>query len=81
MATSRVTVIKFFEDHFSRQLNQPFDEDTRIADVDGFDSLAMVDLSIELEDTFNVTLTLDSFKNAVYLKDIVDIVVARLEET
>ncbi len=78
MATSRSTVTKFFEDHFSRQLSQPFDENTKIEDIDGFDSLAMVDLSIEFEDTFNATLDLETFKSAVYLKDVVDVAVARL---
>lgn len=79
MATSRNTVTKFFEDYFPRQLSQPFDENVKIADIDGFDSLAIVDLSIEFENSFNAMLELETVKNAVYLKDVVDIAVALLE--
>lgn len=79
MATSRNTVTKFFEDYFFTQLNQPFDENVKIADIDGFDSLAIVDLSIEFENSFNATLELETIKKAIYLRDVVDIAVALLE--
>lgn len=76
--TDRSTVVEFFAEHFARQLKQPFDESARVADVDGLDSLAMVDLSIEFEDTFNTNLNLDAFRNAVYVRDVIDEAVRRL---
>jgi acyl carrier protein len=78
MAIGRDKVIKLFEDFFSKQLNKPFDENTKIQDVEGFDSLAMVDLSIEFDEAFNAELNLDDFKSATYLKDVVDEAVKRI---
>jgi acyl carrier protein len=78
MAISRDQVTNLFEDFFSKQLNQSFSEHTKIQDVEGFDSLAMVDLSIEFDDAFNAELNLDDFKSATYLKDVIDEAVKRI---
>lgn len=78
MAVSRDKVTTVFEEFFSTQLNQPFDENAQIKDIDGFDSLAMVDLSIAFEDAFDISLNLDTFKNATCLKDVVDEAARRL---
>lgn len=72
MTTTRSEITKLFEDYFSEQLNRMFDENLQIQDVEGFDSLAMVDLSIEYERRFNDTLNLQSFRSAVYFKDVID---------
>jgi len=78
MTIGKDEITKLFADFFSKQLNQTFNENLKIQDVEGFDSLAMVDLSIEFEEAFDVALNLDTFKSATYLKDVIDEVVKRV---
>lgn len=68
-------VIPMYSSVFS---NQQFNANTKIADIDDFDSLAMLDLSIAVEETFHAVLELEIFTSAIYLKDVVDTALATL---
>ena len=51
--TSRKDIEKFFEDYFAEKLNLKFDENLKIKDINGFDSLEVVSLSLDFEDKFS----------------------------
>jgi len=72
MANTRDDVKKLFEDHFSTKLKKTFDENFKIKDIKNFDSLEMVNLALDFEDKFDTKLSLASFKNAVYFREIID---------
>ena len=47
--TSRKQIEKFFEDYFSEELVLKFDKNLKIKDISGFDSLEIVNLSLNFK--------------------------------
>lgn len=54
--TSRKDIEKFFENYFAEELVLKFDKNLKIKDISGFDSLEIVNLSLNFEDKFNYTI-------------------------
>ncbi len=72
--TSRKEIEKFFEDYFSKKLNLKFDENLKIKDISGFDSLEIVSLSLDFEDKFGHTIKKEDFTGDKTFSEIIDLI-------
>ena len=72
--TSRKQIEKFFEDYFSEELVLKFDENLKIKDISGFDSLEVVSLPLDFEDKFGHTIKKEDFTGDKTFSEIIDLI-------
>lgn len=72
--TSRKEIEKFFEDYFSKKLNLKFDENLKIKDINGFDSLEVVSLCLDFEDKFEHAIKKEDFLGDKTFSEIIDLI-------
>ena len=78
--TSRKQIEKFFEDYFSEELVLKFDKNLKIKDISGFDSLEIVNLSLNLEDKFNYRIKKEDFTGDKTFSEIIDSIFTSLSQ-
>lgn len=70
--TSRKDIEKFFEDYFAEELGLKFDKNLKINDISGFDSLEIVNFSLNFEDKFKHTIEKENFAGDKTFSQITD---------
>jgi len=78
--TSRKQIEKFFEDYFSKELVLKFDKNLKIKDISGFDSLEIVNLSLDFEDKFNYRIKKEDFTGDKTFSEIIDSIFTSLSQ-
>ena len=78
--TSRKQIEKFFEDYFSEELVLKFDKNLKIKDISGFDSLEIVNLSLDFEDKFNYRIKKEDFAGDKTFSEIIDSIFTSLSQ-
>ena len=78
--TSRKQIEKFFEDYFSEELVLKFDKNLKIKDISGFDSLEIVNLSLDFEDEFNHKIKKEDFTGDKTFSEIIDSIFTSLSQ-
>jgi len=78
--TSRKQIEKFFEDYFSEELVLKFDKNLKIKDISGFDSLEIVNLSLNFEDKFKHTIKKEDFTGDKTFSEIIDSIFTSLSQ-
>ena len=78
--TSRKQIEKFFEDYFSEELVLKFDKNLKIKDISGFDSLEIVNLSLNFQDKFKHTIEKEDFTGDKTFSEIIDSIFTSLSQ-
>lgn len=78
--TSRKDIEKFFEDYFSEELVLKFDKNLKIKDISGFDSLEIVNLSLNFQDKFKHTIEKEDFTGDKTFSEIIDSIFTSLSQ-
>ena len=78
--TSRKDIEKFFENYFAEELVLKFDKNLKIKDISGFDSLEIVNLSLNFEDKFNYTIKKEDFTGDKTFSEIIDSIFTSLSQ-
>ena len=78
--TSRKDIEKFFEDYFTEELVLKFDKNLKIKDISGFDSLEIVNLSLNFEDKFKHTIKKEDFTEDKTFSEIIDSIFTSLSQ-
>ena len=69
-------ILGFLERYFVEELSQPaFNQDLKIEEIDGLDSLEIVNLSMALEDKFGLEGKKEYFKKDMTFRQIIDLIV------
>ena len=69
-------ILGFLERYFVEELSQPaFNQDLKIEEIDGLDSLEIVNLSMALEDKFGLEVKKEYFKKDMTFRQIIDLIV------
>ena len=78
--TSRKDIEKFFENYFAEELVLKFDKNLKIKDISGFDSLEIVNLSLNFEDKFKHTIKKEDFAGDKTFSEIIDSIFTSLSQ-
>ena len=78
--TSRKDIEKFFENYFAEELVLKFDKNLKIKDINGFDSLEVVSLSLDFEDKFEHTIKREDFLGDKTFSEIIDSIFTSLSQ-
>jgi acyl carrier protein len=69
-------ILGFLERYFREELSQPaFNQDLKIEEIDGLDSLEIINLSMALEDKFGLEVKKEYFKKDMTFRQIIDLIV------
>ena len=78
--TSRKEIEKFFENYFAEELVLKFDKNLKIKDISGFDSLEIVNLSLNFQDKFKHTIEKEDFTGDKTFSEIIDSIFTSLSQ-
>ena len=78
--TSRKDIEKFFENYFAEELALKFDKNLKIKDISGFDSLEIVNLSLNFQDKFKHTIEKEDFTGDKTFSEIIDSIFTSLSQ-
>ena len=78
--TSRKDIEKFFEDYFTEYLVLKFDKNLKIKDISGFDSLEIVNLSLNFQDKFKHSIEKEDFTGDKTFSEIIDSIFTSLSQ-
>ena len=78
--TSRKDIEKFFENYFAEELVLKFDKNLKIKDISGFDSLEIVNLSLNFQDKFKHTIEKEDFTGDKTFSEIIDSIFTSLSQ-
>ena len=78
--TSRKEIEKFFENYFAEELVLKFDKNLKIKDISGFDSLEIVNLSLNFQDKFKHSIEKEDFTGDKTFSEIIDSIFTSLSQ-